>query len=259
MPDSLESIGVNIPSLIAYLINFTALMGVLYVIAYRPFLRLLKERQDRVQAGIARAQEAETALARVEEDSAKIIEEAKQKARLFLDEATRQAEAELAQVQARAREEADEYIHATRQQLEEEKRRVYQEFQVECAELVALAAEKILGTALDLRTHREVIHLAIEEVSRAGRQTKAPLGAPFARVKSAVPLTQQELAELSNFVSTWLQRPTPLFSSVEPRLLGGFILSAGDTVIDASVSNRLEQFRHGLERGFSLGEAKTMQ
>jgi len=43
MPEALERLGVHLPSLAAYLVNFLVLMGVLYLIAHRPFLRVLNE------------------------------------------------------------------------------------------------------------------------------------------------------------------------------------------------------------------------
>ena len=39
MPEGLERIGVHLPSLIAYTINFAILLVLLHLVAYRPFLR----------------------------------------------------------------------------------------------------------------------------------------------------------------------------------------------------------------------------
>jgi len=43
--DGLKSLGINLPSLLAQLINFTILLVVLYLLAYKPLLKILDERR----------------------------------------------------------------------------------------------------------------------------------------------------------------------------------------------------------------------
>ena len=40
-------LGVNLPSLVAYLVNFILLLGILGVFAYKPLMRMLDERAER--------------------------------------------------------------------------------------------------------------------------------------------------------------------------------------------------------------------
>ena len=45
----MEGLGINLPTLIAQVINFVVLFGLLYLVAYKPLLRMLDERSRRVK------------------------------------------------------------------------------------------------------------------------------------------------------------------------------------------------------------------
>ena len=67
----MTALGVNLPTLIVYLVNFTLLLGVLFFFAYKPLLRAIDQRAERIQDGLAAAdqarQEAASSQAVIEE------------------------------------------------------------------------------------------------------------------------------------------------------------------------------------------------
>jgi len=68
--DGLKSLGINLPSLLAQIINFTILLVVLYLLAYKPLLKILDERRRRIQEGLESAEQAKERLARAEDEVA---------------------------------------------------------------------------------------------------------------------------------------------------------------------------------------------
>ncbi|MCI0845889.1 MAG: hypothetical protein J4N33_02105, partial [Chloroflexi bacterium] len=54
----LETLGIHFPSLIIYLVNFVLLLGLLYLFAYKPILRIMDERADRIRDSLAAADQA---------------------------------------------------------------------------------------------------------------------------------------------------------------------------------------------------------
>ncbi len=44
--------------MIAYLVNFLILLGILYLMAYKPILRLLDQRAERIRESLAAADQA---------------------------------------------------------------------------------------------------------------------------------------------------------------------------------------------------------
>jgi len=63
------------------------------------------------------------------------------------------------------------------------------------------------------------------------------------KVKSAVTLSDGHSAKLSASLTKKLGRPVELEYELDPHLLGGFVIYAGDRVIDSSIRGQLEKLR----------------
>lgn len=71
-------------------------------------------------------------------------------------------------------------------------------------------------------------------------------------VKSAVPLTSEQTAQLKSQLQAKLSKTPVIVSVVDPELIGGLIVQIGDRVIDTSVRTRIQTLRAQLmERGTS--------
>jgi len=239
MPDALERIGLHLPSLAAYLVNFLVLLGVLYLIAYRPFQRMMRERMERVQRGIAQAEAAERLVAEAEEQQERLLRDARQEARAVVESAQRQAEAELAQARWRAQADAEALRERARGHVKADAEAAREEVRAEIGELTVLAAERVLGHALDRAAHAELIAEAVREVLALAPDERTHGSALYARVTSAVGLTSDEAALVAEAAARLAGRELPLVRRVDPHLLGGLTIVVGDTVVDASVQRRL--------------------
>lgn len=67
-----------------------------------------------------------------------------------------------------------------------------------------------------------------------------------ALVKVAIPLRQEEIAELERVLARRFHRPLYLDIEIDPSVLGGVWVRVGDIVIDGSVRGKLEMLRHYL-------------
>jgi F-type H+-transporting ATPase subunit delta len=63
------------------------------------------------------------------------------------------------------------------------------------------------------------------------------------RISSAVELDEETVRQLGDRISEQTGRQVELSSSVEPELLGGIVVRVGNSVLDASIRNRLQQLR----------------
>ena len=48
----MTQLGINLPSLIAYVVNFVILLGILYAFAFKPLLRSMDQRAERIREEI---------------------------------------------------------------------------------------------------------------------------------------------------------------------------------------------------------------
>jgi F-type H+-transporting ATPase subunit delta len=67
-------------------------------------------------------------------------------------------------------------------------------------------------------------------------------------ITSAVELDREIVEQLGDRISEQTGRKVELSSRVEPDILGGIVVQVGNSVLDASVRNRLEQLRRQVAR-----------
>ena len=68
------------------------------------------------------------------------------------------------------------------------------------------------------------------------------------RVTSAVELDKKTVSQIGDKIAEQTGRKVDLSASVEPDILGGIVVRVGNSVLDASVRNRLEQLRKQVAR-----------
>jgi F-type H+-transporting ATPase subunit b len=127
--------------------------------------KLLEERRVKIQGELEKAEEARrradtelaeyrAKLAEAQQESNRIIEEARRAAEEVRADLTARAEREAAAIVARAQEE----IHAERD-------RVFQQLRSEVAEIAVGLAGRVVGESLDAKAHQQLIDRYIDEVA----------------------------------------------------------------------------------------------
>ena len=64
MLEKFGELGIHLPSLLIYLVNFGLLLGLLYLFAYKPILRMLDQRSATIKDGLDQAEKARLQAAR---------------------------------------------------------------------------------------------------------------------------------------------------------------------------------------------------
>ena len=81
--------------------------------------------------------------------------------------------------------------------------------------------------------------IADQVVARSAEST----GETVAEVRSAVPLTDDQLTRLTAALSAKTNKAVTVRNIVDPSVMGGVVTQIGDSVIDGSVRTRLNQLR----------------
>jgi ATP synthase F1 delta subunit len=68
-------------------------------------------------------------------------------------------------------------------------------------------------------------------------------------VTSATPLDKATVAQIGRRIGEQTGRRVELTTRVEPDILGGLVVQVGNSILDASIANRLEQLRKQVARG----------
>jgi F-type H+-transporting ATPase subunit b len=150
-------------TLIAQLLIFLVMLGVLYRFAWGPLLKILNERRARIAQGVEATQRAIQELEAAEKERQAKLEETRREAQAILDRIAKQAEDLRKELEAKAREQAEALIAKARAEISQEREKAVQDLRLQVADLAVLAAGRIIGESLDLKKHRALIERAIEE------------------------------------------------------------------------------------------------
>ena len=163
--EGIGELGINPPVLITQIVQFVVLFGLLYLVAYKPIMRMLDERSRRIKESMEQADSIKEQSARAEEDVRKRLEEASREGQERIVRAVRAGEEVKQKAQAEARQEAEALIDRARSEIQRERDEAIGEVRREFADLTILAAGKVIDRSLDKKEHRELIDKVLEESS----------------------------------------------------------------------------------------------
>ena len=165
----MEELGFNLPSLLVFLVNFAILLVILYFFAYKPILKTLDERSERIRESLEAAEQAKQQAAESEARTQEHLQEARREGQKLLEQARALAEKFREDEMVKAREEAEAFIARARQEIQQERDGAVEEVKRHFAVLAIQAAERVIGQSLDVRAHRELIVQVLEEGQEVGR------------------------------------------------------------------------------------------
>ena len=161
----LADLGINLPTLVAQIVNFVILFGLLYLVAYKPIMRMLDERSRRIKESVEQAEAVKEQAASAEDEIKKQLEAASREGQERIARAARSGEEVKQKAQEEARQEAEALIARARTDIHRERDEAIGELRKEFADLTILAAEKVIDRSLDKKAHRELIDKVLEESS----------------------------------------------------------------------------------------------
>ncbi|UCD10332.1 MAG: F0F1 ATP synthase subunit B [Dehalococcoidales bacterium] len=159
----LEGLGINLQLLIAQIINFLLLLGLLYLFAYKPILRMFDERANRIKESMDMTESVKEQAANAEEEARKRIEEAGREGQEVIARAIKTGEEIKQKAEQDAKPEAEALVAKARNEIQQERDEAIAELRKEFTDLTISAAEKVIEQQLDKEAHRKLIDKVLEE------------------------------------------------------------------------------------------------
>jgi F-type H+-transporting ATPase subunit b len=159
----LNKLGIDAPSLIAFLINFFILLGLLTLVLYKPVIRMLDQRSAKIKESLEQAERMKQESVRAEETVKAEIEAGRREGQALMNQAAQTAEKLKGEARAEARQEAETLIAKARIEIDREREESVNQLRQEFADLAILAAEKVIGQSLDKKAHQQLIDKVLEE------------------------------------------------------------------------------------------------
>ncbi len=159
----MEGLGINLPTLLAQVVNFALLLGLLYLVAYKPIMRMLDERSRKIKESMEQTELIKQQAERAEEEVKKQLETAGKEGMKIVARAMHTGEEVRQKAQHGAKQDAEILIGRARVEIQRERDGAIDELRKEFADLTIMAAEKVIEKSLDKPTHRQLIDKVLEE------------------------------------------------------------------------------------------------
>jgi F-type H+-transporting ATPase subunit b len=153
----MEGIGINLPLLLAFVINFIILLVLLSVVLYKPVLKMLDERQSKIKESMDQAEQIRQQVAQTEDDIKSQLESARKEGQKIIVQAEQIGERLKNEAKEEARLEAESLISKAQIELQRQRDKDIEELRKQFTDIAILAAEKVINETLDKEKHRKLI------------------------------------------------------------------------------------------------------
>ncbi|MDP3995028.1 MAG: F0F1 ATP synthase subunit B [bacterium] len=160
----LQAFGIDARLLIAQLINFLILVGILYKLGYKPILAFVKERQKKIEQGVVDAERAEHKMRQAEEAHKEALSRAHKEAQEILARSREQAEVQAQAIIAKTQDQARDIVNRAKKEIKEQQVLSQQEVKREAAALVVGLTEKLLRKKMTAAADEAFIKDSLKEM-----------------------------------------------------------------------------------------------
>ncbi|MFA7253944.1 MAG: F0F1 ATP synthase subunit B [Patescibacteria group bacterium] len=160
----MEALGIDLKLMIAQVVNFGILFFLLSKFAYKPIVKMIEERQTKVEQGLKDAEAAGKSRSEAEIDAEKIREQAYKDANEILKNAKEAANLEAGEIVKKASEQADRIMLTAKEEAASSKSKVLTEAKGEISSLIITALDKIVGKEIDSAQKEKLTRKAISEL-----------------------------------------------------------------------------------------------
>jgi F-type H+-transporting ATPase subunit b len=156
------SLGINLPLLVVFCVNFIILFVLLRIFLYKPVLKVLDERAQRTKEAMELAEATKQEYREARAEVQKQIEKGRQEAQTLITQAMQLGERLKEESRQEATKQAQVILERTRIELGAEREKIVEDLRREFVSIAILAAEKVIKETLDKEKHRKLIEETLQ-------------------------------------------------------------------------------------------------
>lgn len=146
------------------IVTFLVLLALLAKFAWRPLLQALESRQERIRKSLEDAERARQELERLQQESAKILQQARIEAESIVTQTRADAERLREELKQKAKDEADNILRNAQQQIQLQTRQAIQQIRHEVADIAVLLASKLLERNIAKEDNARLIDDTLKQI-----------------------------------------------------------------------------------------------
>lgn len=152
--------------IIAQLVNFSIVVGVLWYFALKPLAKTMSQRTEKIEKSLEDAKKIEERLKAIQEEHEAQILTAKKEAAVLISQAKDLAEKQKQDTVQKTKDEVAKTVALAKTQIASEKEKMLDEVKSEVVELVALASGKILEQITDKKVDKAIIQSTLKDINK---------------------------------------------------------------------------------------------
>jgi F-type H+-transporting ATPase subunit b len=157
------SLGINLPLLVVFIVNFIILLVMLRLFLYQPVMKVLDERAKRTKDAMELAETTKKEYKQAKGEVQKQIEKGRQEAQAIITQAMQVGERLKEESRQETAKQAQVMIDRARSELEAERDKIVGDLRREFVDISIAAAEKVIKETLDKEKHRKLIEETLQE------------------------------------------------------------------------------------------------
>jgi F-type H+-transporting ATPase subunit b len=157
------SLGINLPLLVVFVVNFIILLVMLRLFLYQPVMKVLDERAKRTKDAMELAEATKKEYEQAKGEVQKQIEKGRQEAQAIITQAMQVGERLKEESRQETAKQAQVMIDRARSELEAERDKIVGDLRREFVDISIAAAEKVIKETLDKEKHRKLIEETLRE------------------------------------------------------------------------------------------------
>ncbi len=165
MEKILTEFGVQPLLLVAQIVNFLVLLWILNKILYKPLLKVLEERKQRIAESLKNAEEIQKKLEQTELEREKKLAEAAKEAKEMLEETAKSVTQIIEEAHVKAAKDAEDIIGKGKESINADREKMHQEMREELSDIVVLALEKVVGKTMTDKDQKRMIEETVKRLS----------------------------------------------------------------------------------------------
>jgi len=146
------------------IVTFLVLLALLAKFAWRPLLQALESRQERIRKSLEDAERARQELERLQQESAKMMQQARIEAESIVTQTRADAERLREELKQKAKDEADKILRNAQQQIQLQTRQAIQQIRHEVADIAVLLASKLLERNIAKEDNARLIDDTLKQI-----------------------------------------------------------------------------------------------
>lgn len=162
----MEQLGIEPLQLATQVFNFLIMVAVLTRFLYKPILKVLKERREKIAQGLEYTEKMKAEVEKSEAKRAAILARAKEEAGAIIEESKKAGKQVEAEIIARAHDESRAIIEKGKADVELERGEMEKKLKEHFVSVATAIATKVLESTMSPTMHRTIIQKKIKTVAK---------------------------------------------------------------------------------------------